>query len=258
MSWVFLPEPGADCSHRDCWVGAPSEPSRSIPIASACSPRDSATEPSSPSLSGMTSEPLTAVPGAIASTSSVGAFPARTSAVQDRGAVCPEIAQGFGLRCCALLAKFGLRMSSPKTLRIYAPGGWMSSSKGLPTWGLMQHGVCWELGTLAPPTSENVCGSLLPTPTGAGNEGSPSMQKWPAHRALARLMPTPIASDRNGDRPRGAGSLARGGGQRLTRVPGGGFIALREWMMGWPIGWSALEPLATDKFRQWLSSHGKS
>jgi hypothetical protein len=31
-----------------------------------------------------------------------------------------------------------------------------------------------------------------------------------------------------------------------------------EWMMGWPIGWTALEPLATDKFQQWLHAHGAS
>lgn len=29
-----------------------------------------------------------------------------------------------------------------------------------------------------------------------------------------------------------------------------------EWLMGWPIGWTALEPLETDKFRQWCDSHG--
>ena len=30
-----------------------------------------------------------------------------------------------------------------------------------------------------------------------------------------------------------------------------------EWLMGWPIGWTDLKPLATDKFQQWLDSHGK-
>ena len=157
-------------------------------------------------------------------------------------------------------------------------------------------GVCLELGTSVRLTDATECGSLLPTTTGAGNEGSPSMQKWPAHRALKAMLPTPIASDRNGDRQRGAGSIARGGGRRLTvdmlptplhtdadkggrgdllqavrgnsnphfkartpiRADGGVFIALREWMMGWPIGWSASEPLATDRFRQWLRSHGRS
>ena len=29
-----------------------------------------------------------------------------------------------------------------------------------------------------------------------------------------------------------------------------------EWLMGWPIGWTACEPLATDRFRQWQRSHG--
>ena len=29
-----------------------------------------------------------------------------------------------------------------------------------------------------------------------------------------------------------------------------------ELMMAWPIGWTDLKPLATDKFRRWLRSHG--
>jgi len=30
-----------------------------------------------------------------------------------------------------------------------------------------------------------------------------------------------------------------------------------EWFMGWPIGWTASEPLETDRFRQWLLGHGR-
>jgi len=30
-----------------------------------------------------------------------------------------------------------------------------------------------------------------------------------------------------------------------------------EWLMGWPIGWTSLRPLATDRFRQWLEQHGR-
>jgi len=29
-----------------------------------------------------------------------------------------------------------------------------------------------------------------------------------------------------------------------------------EWLMGWPLGWTALEPLAMDKYQQWLEQHG--
>ena len=34
-------------------------------------------------------------------------------------------------------------------------------------------------------------------------------------------------------------------------------INLLEWIMGWPIGWSALEPLEMARFRQWLLLHGR-
>lgn len=29
-----------------------------------------------------------------------------------------------------------------------------------------------------------------------------------------------------------------------------------EWLMGWPIGWTDLKPLETDRFRKWLELHG--
>jgi len=29
-----------------------------------------------------------------------------------------------------------------------------------------------------------------------------------------------------------------------------------EWLMGWPMGWTDLKPLATDKFQRWQHSHG--
>ena len=29
-----------------------------------------------------------------------------------------------------------------------------------------------------------------------------------------------------------------------------------EWLMGWPLGWTALKPLETDKYPQWRHSHG--
>jgi hypothetical protein len=28
-----------------------------------------------------------------------------------------------------------------------------------------------------------------------------------------------------------------------------------EWLMGWPIGHTALEPLATAKYQEWLQQH---
>ena len=31
-----------------------------------------------------------------------------------------------------------------------------------------------------------------------------------------------------------------------------------EWLMGWPIGWTDLKPLETDRFQSWLQQHGIS
>ena len=31
-----------------------------------------------------------------------------------------------------------------------------------------------------------------------------------------------------------------------------------EWLMGWPIGWTELKPLAMDKFREWQRQHSPS
>ena len=29
-----------------------------------------------------------------------------------------------------------------------------------------------------------------------------------------------------------------------------------EWLMGWPLGWTELQPLETGRFREWLQQHG--
>ena len=69
---------------------------------------------------------------------------------------------------------------------------------------------------------------MLPTPTATANMLSPSMQKWESHKNLE-------------------GSV--GGSLNPAWV---------EWLMGWPIGWTDLQPLATDRFPQWLRLHSES
>ena len=79
-----------------------------------------------------------------------------------------------------------------------------------------------------------------------------------------RMFPTPNASDY-----RDRGHI--GSGVTLRRIEKGQQIALSasvsdtsgalnpswvEWLMGWPIGWTDCELLATDRFRSWQRSHG--
>jgi hypothetical protein len=96
---------------------------------------------------------------------------------------------------------------------------------------------------------------LLPTPI--GNMLAPSMQKWPAHQ---RLLATPRAADAE----RGATKRTRtdanaGAGTDLpTQVGGRLNPAFVEWMMGFPIGWTELDPSVTRSCLNVLKSLGTS
>ena len=77
-----------------------------------------------------------------------------------------------------------------------------------------------------------------------------------------RLLPTVLARDYRsgkGNKER-HGKHSPGLPEVLTAEVGGenGLLSPRfaEWMMGWPIGFSGLEPLGTDKFQSWLQQHG--
>jgi hypothetical protein len=74
-------------------------------------------------------------------------------------------------------------------------------------------------------------------------------------RVAVRMWPTPAASD---GRNWKSGYHSLRNPQHLGHQDVGKLNPpWVEWLMGWPIGWTDLEPLATDKFRQWYDSHGK-
>lgn len=70
--------------------------------------------------------------------------------------------------------------------------------------------------------------------------------------------------------PQARGGMAGGPQSPEKRKAGGHCVGLNdqaggalnppwvEWLMGWPLGWTACAPLEMDKFRAWLSAHGKS
>ncbi len=141
-----------------------------------------------------------------------------------------------------------------------------------PRSGSMRNGVAYQQPPLAPLTGATGSG-FLPTPTAgdAKQSGSRNTPASSAHPGLTltdwirgdggtgRLMPTPCHTDwkiasKPGQRRRQLTDPAKG------VVPAGGRVSacLHEWMMGWPIGWTALEPLETAKFRQWLLLHSGS
>jgi hypothetical protein len=67
---------------------------------------------------------------------------------------------------------------------------------------------------------------------------------------------TPKAQDsRHALRDRGKGNL----GEQVSGLHNGGKLnpTWTEWLMGWPLEWTDLKPLETDKFQQWQQQHGK-
>jgi hypothetical protein len=105
----------------------------------------------------------------------------------------------------------------------------------------MLHGECWELGILERPTFEKGRG-LWDTPC-----------KGDAHpRAYNRNKPYHGPGQKH---------LQAQAYEKITPhcVEGGKLNPQWvEWLMGWPMGWTGLQPLETDKFQEWLRQHSPS
>lgn len=106
-------------------------------------------------------------------------------------------------------------------------------SETWPRWGTMRNGVCWERTTAKPPISEKESG-FVPTPIKSDGDGGVrnlsrpilcyNLRDWWAEQGLGRKC-----QDRNPH--------------------------FWEWLMGWPMGWTDLQPQETDKFQQWQQQH---
>jgi hypothetical protein len=101
----------------------------------------------------------------------------------------------------------------------------------------------------------------FPTPTAACASGGQTSRSGDRKGELllagyAKKFPTPQAHDGNG--PPGAGTRTSGGRHSDIQCAVGGKLNQTwvEWLMGWPLGHTDLEPLETDKYRSWLQLHG--
>lgn len=256
MSWLYLQEQGADFSLQNYLAGIQSRQSKLGDTSSNASLPGSATASLSLSPSGTTSKPLTELPGGVLLTCFRGDSRAKTSVSQVRARdLSPELGQAFGLSTKELLTKFGLNLSLPKIHRCSAIADLTQSSKGLPAWGIMQDGVCLEVGTSVRPINATACG-FWPTPNtfdGFGPRSREALIKQftvsrPGRKSPANLREAvhPCCYPENlHDPEQYASDWARG---ELNPD-------WTEWLMGWPIGWTDLRPLGMDKYRLWLQQH---
>ena len=291
MSWHFsaaLVEAFSEACSLD---GAPSAPWRLTPTApdDLCSDKMKGTCHRSPF--GMMFVPSTDAHGEALLTWFLEASPVRTSASQTPTApesTARKAASGESLR--GSFARYDLGMSSWRTAQISLFGASDECLETWPKWGLMLDGECYQQKILEHGTYGKGYG-LLPTLTATdygSNRGGAAGRVGPVRESLQTMarhgrLPTLLARDwKDGTNPspHGRHSAAndckpagrvevmeyRQENRRTTlhaavTEPGqlGGTLNPDwcEWFMGWPIGWTASEPLGTDRFRQWLLGHGR-
>lgn len=105
--------------------------------------------------------------------------------------------------------------------------------------------------------------SYWPTPRAQERQQQNSRDSGMALSRAVRIWLTPRAGN-PGSRPnkKGGKVVAEEARKSLGGIPtplmqkGHLNPAWVEWLMGWPIGWTDLRPLATARFQQWLERHG--
>jgi hypothetical protein len=117
----------------------------------------------------------------------------------------------------------------------------------LPASGTMRNGVVWDRATLALPTSESGGSALRgaagtwPTPTARdGKDGACCFADVPTNGLLGRAAPR--SAYMRGDLVTHAGRIHPP--QRIRLNP-----RFAEWLMGWPLGWTEIEPLGMESIR---------
>ena len=289
MSWHFSQAAVEEFSAVTCSDGTQSAQSKSSHTQLAyCSP-DRMTEFSRLSRFGMTFLPLTADRGEELLTSYLAGFRVRTSALPEKAPESQESAADCGQKWRGSLAKFDRNSSSWKTVQLSLLVDSEQSSVIWPRSGMTAGGQCWELPTLVRRTREIGSGLWVPTPicNDAENRGNFNPERSWGLAGFAKTWPTPNtkgldggsnsrkAAKARGMWPTATACMGKGSSvASLTRKDGRSGVGDRldhavmaqdggslnptwvEWLMGWPLDWSVLKPLETDKYRQWQQQHG--
>jgi len=237
---------------------------------------------------GMIATPSTGIPGLDTWISSLPVFLANLLVKPERDL--PSVISAMdGQQLSALLTRYDLQSSSWKMFQGSFPS--FISEEYLGTWpssGSMRNGVVYR----RPPLARRTCGTdfgLLPTPRASRSSYNNSHGKrtWNLPgMAFHNKWPTPTVADSK-DQKRSLKSIAAKSGPTLLQAvqfatPGirgldngsngrkakkservthnGGKLNPDwvEWLMGWPIGWTDLQPLGMDRFQQWLRQHSIS
>jgi hypothetical protein len=282
MSYIYLQEQGEESS-AVCFSDIPQFVlSRLNLTAEKSYSKDSEMESCQSSQSGTMCKHSTENHGEEKLTSYAEVSPAKTYQQQEKVLESKGLDQVCGNTWRELSVKFDLNTLSWKTHQCLWEEDLAPSSLTLPKWGMMQSGALLERIMSPLLIDETEFGFLLPTPTCAdatmgailndntklimlksGKLRKISNQGVSGSIGLARtvaMYPTPSANEDAAGTPNGKmqkmlgnSPLIRGTTpeewNRGTLNP-----TWVEWLMGWPLGWTDLKPLAMDKsvsVQQW-------
>jgi hypothetical protein len=262
MNWHCLPELAEVSWDPTCSAGAASVPWKWSPSAgrSCCGVNGTVCSPCS--RSGMTSDPLTADRGVELWMSSLRASRVNRSALpeSDKEKTTNAIS---GPKPSASYAKWDRDSRCWRTSQVSLLTDTLEPFSG--TWpkaGITQDGACYRQRKWERRIAEIGYGSW-PTPSandwkGAGNATpghAPQLRHLVGGTRTRRTWATPKAEPSGPDYARR--TREKSGGDDLVTQAGGQLSPdWTEWLMGFPIGLTALEPLGMHRFREWLELHG--
>ena len=282
MSWLFSQALVAEYSAGTCSDGELCAPLSGSPTPQAFLPSDRMMAFSRPSRFGMTFAPLTEDRGEELLKLCREDFRARTYPLPEREQALTEPDPACGGTWRGSWARFDPASSSWRTAQPSLLGDSDECSVTWPRSGMTAAGQCWELPMWAPPTSATGSG-LWPTPTSTlGTKGglvTPAKAReggtliealsartiWPTPTVCGnynrkgasatsgdglatavRNFPTPTSSNTKAHHMRGA-DKGKAREARSYGATGQLNPTWVEWLMGWPLGWTDLKPLGTDR-----------
>lgn len=250
MSWLFsraLVEASLGANFSD---GTPSAPSSGTPTPQAYCAPDKTTDFSRPSRFGMTFGHLTDDLGAAVLMWCLADSLARTSASQEKATGLTANDPACGRKWRGSLARYDHDSRSWKTAQHSLLGDSDEFSETWPRWGTTRDGELYLLPMQALCTGENESG-LLPTLTVCGNYNRKGASKTSGDGLATALAKLPTLCARDYRSP-GRSRMERTGGTHgecLPQVIGGPLNPTWcEWFMGFPLGWTELQPSATLKY----------
>jgi len=241
MSWHFLQEQEAASWAEPFLDGAPAALLKLMPTPEVCCSPGSVTDCCQPSRSGTTCEPSTAVRGTAELTLCLEASHAKTLARTEAAPDSKGSDLDSGAKWQGSLAKYDRVSRLWRTAQFSLLADSEGFSETWPKWGSMRGGVAFLRRRSERLTSGNGSGFAL------------GLVRKPTHS-----VPTPTASDHIQRKcTNGLFNPETNKAMNLNRLLGGvPNPDWSEWLMGWPIRWTDLRPLATARFREWQQQHG--